>query len=1823
MSIASPRPSLNLPSSRRGSASTINSTRSVSTSRPASIRDTNTANSTPVPASTRRRDRAALREFYNLQATEPTTKPPPSAPTSQPEDSGPQDALSALDHPSFSAKTYADELLNTSDAATLLRTLNAITISALGLEGDKKALVYDNYTTLLSATSTISRMRENVDPMAPVTTTLEPAVKHIADVAKSIADSRNVGDVEKERQKEVVKWVLGAPERLKRMKEQGKEEEVKKEWDEGGPGCSSLEGFLQENGRFTWLPGTYAPTENPYSWVNLTNMLWVEQPVGTGFSMGTPRATSEEEVAQDFIKFFKNFEALFGITNYKIYVTGESYAGRYVPYISAAMLDQNDTEYYDLSGALVYDPCIGDFDYTQEEVVVVPFAVQNQNILNLNASFLAKMENLHQSCGYADYIDKYLTFPASGVQPPVLFNFTSDASCDLFDLINEAALVVNPCFDIYEITQICPLLWDVLGFPTQLVYSPAGADVYFNRTDVKRAIHAPLNVSWAECSNNAVFTGGNSGPETEGDTSPDPIQHVLPQVIEATNRVLIGNGDFDMIIITNGTLMSIQNMTWNGKLGFETQPSTPINITMPDLMYADVFASNGYKGLDGPQGIMGIQVILPEENYGLFEISDARVENEGSTDEQLMRQVDIVAVHGLMGHWANTWNSGNSHGDSMFLRDRIPSDLSRIGVRARIFSYGYDSAVVFSKSAATIDQAAIMLLSRLLGKRRTSEEKGRPIIFIAHSLGGLVVKQAMIQAWTRNEYYNDILENVKGCLFLGVPHRGADLAYWAKLPAQIIPYISLGFRGNSKLLESLSSKSADWMRISRDFVHRATSLQIRTFYETDRLGNVIVVDESSATMSLPNELALPLAGSNHATICKFAASENQRYDLVKDALEDLVRAALGTTQTASDSPLRSDMPLRTDTFCGREAEIQTMAEALHPEKPGQKGLVLYGIGGSGKTQLALQYIQTYGSIYEAIIWINASNTQDLDASFAEAADLLYEKPDNTASRHSTATPQRLVVAELRNPRSSPWLLVMDSVDDLIVTSTRANASEVFRFPSLEIDRLDESSGCQLLQKIVGDVAVPGTDWAAHINKELHGIPLAIEHAGVLIRTYLSPDQFLQSYRARYRWLLTEFPDRGVLAYDKDRSIITVFDLLFKKVKEKYPEAGALLIFVAILGIWKIPTTFLNQYKGLLSDIQSEDDQESQQLVQVLSTPEALQLALSQLANLCLVKRDSVRGHPSKSIMIHRAIRDWSLQTSVTGKQIWLLQAARGLVAATLCYDQQKYTLNVSQQRRTLDRAFLAPLRQCVVLIRGKIPEHEMLPPDGRYCQQYAELVVELAQVDLSCGLLSDAEKNFKDAIEYRRIEGGADWPSSRMDLMLLEGLAVVRFRSADFDSCIEILESALELAGKFYQPFDPEAEAIRSYYRIVFEKRETMQQHHKSAVLARSESKMNTQDVEPSGDALQDETLVPPSYGEQQTVPDRGQLEHDYHFNADLRGAASSGFVEEVKRLLSIERIDLNSQDKNGMTALSWAIYNRHEAVVQLLLGVDQIDTNVKDMEDWTPLHRYSHAGHNGIVQKLLQKGAEVNARGGNYGTALQAASTQGHDKIVQMLLEHDADVNAQGGYYDTALQAASAWGRDEIVQMLLEHDANVNAHGGYFGTALQAASANGHDKVVQMLLERNADVNSHFGFHGSALHVAAGKGHEKIVQILLDSQARLTGLHDSALHVAAEKGHEKIVQMLLESEARLTTETLFDLYANKSVKLTPSLASHIQREMIAEIDRFEKTLLHWAAERGHQTATERCLDLGAKVDARDKFRRTALHYAAEHGHLEVKANRK
>lgn len=157
----------------------------------------------------------------------------------------------------------------------------------------------------------------------------------------------------------------------------------------------------------------------------------------------------------------------------------------------------------------------------------------------------------------------------------------------------------------------CPILWDVLGMSGIANDVPDGTTVYFDRPDVKKALHVPPDVTWTQCKKTPVYLGGGGkgGDGQNGDLSVDPIQGALPRVIEATQRVLVANGDFDFVIMTNGTLLAIQNMTWGGSLGFQSQPSDPLYIPLRDIQHRDALASSGL-GIEQfvmPQGMMGIQ----------------------------------------------------------------------------------------------------------------------------------------------------------------------------------------------------------------------------------------------------------------------------------------------------------------------------------------------------------------------------------------------------------------------------------------------------------------------------------------------------------------------------------------------------------------------------------------------------------------------------------------------------------------------------------------------------------------------------------------------------------------------------------------------------------------------------------------------------------------------------------------------------------------------------------------------------------------------------------------------------------------------------------------------------------------------------------------------------------------------------------------------------------------------------------------------------------------------------------------------------------------
>src|SRR2546421_639887 len=98
----------------------------------------------------------------------------------------------------------------------------------------------------------------------------------------------------------------------------------------------------------------------------------------------------------------------------------------------------------------------------------------------------------------------------------------------------------------------------------------------------------------------------------------------------------------------------------------------------------------------------------------------------------------------------------------------------------------------------------------------------------------------MILAHERLSYYGHLLASIKAVVFFGVPHRGADLAFWLEFPARLLKYGQLGFGGNTAHLSALKKNSTMFASISGSFIERGSHLRIRTFYETEKMGNQLV-----------------------------------------------------------------------------------------------------------------------------------------------------------------------------------------------------------------------------------------------------------------------------------------------------------------------------------------------------------------------------------------------------------------------------------------------------------------------------------------------------------------------------------------------------------------------------------------------------------------------------------------------------------------------------------------------------------------------------------------------------------------------------------------------------------------------------------------------------------------------------------------------------------------------------------------------------------------------------------------------------------------------
>ncbi|RDW86739.1 uncharacterized protein DSM5745_03381 [Aspergillus mulundensis] len=266
--LSSPRPSI--ASSRAHSPTPASSRRPSLDALNTSITGSLSAASTPStaravsPSLHPRRNRAALRDYYNLKPSDAANLGPNARSRSVPRHtdagdiSNPSSSVvtgTELDSPDFDPQRYVNNLLATSSLSTILKAENTLVGDIRTLDGERKALVYDNYSKLIRAVETIGKMRQSMDERgAPLTMTktLGPAIAFVAETAGSLIregeelrgrmkESNPMAEKEKQ-EKETVRWVLGAPGRLEGLIKDGKREEAEKDWEEVGRLLAKWEG---------------------------------------------------------------------------------------------------------------------------------------------------------------------------------------------------------------------------------------------------------------------------------------------------------------------------------------------------------------------------------------------------------------------------------------------------------------------------------------------------------------------------------------------------------------------------------------------------------------------------------------------------------------------------------------------------------------------------------------------------------------------------------------------------------------------------------------------------------------------------------------------------------------------------------------------------------------------------------------------------------------------------------------------------------------------------------------------------------------------------------------------------------------------------------------------------------------------------------------------------------------------------------------------------------------------------------------------------------------------------------------------------------------------------------------------------------------------------------------------------------------------------------------------------------------------------------------------------------------------------------------------
>ncbi|KAF1975755.1 hypothetical protein BU23DRAFT_438509, partial [Bimuria novae-zelandiae CBS 107.79] len=243
-------------------------------------------------------------------------------------------------------------------------------------------------------------------------------------------------------------------------------------------------------------------------------------------------------------------------------------------------------------------------------------------------------------------------------------------------------------------------------------------------------------------------------------------------------------------------------------------------------------------------------------------------------------------------------------------------------------------------------------------------------------------------------------------------------------------------------------------------------------------------------------------------------------------------------------------------FWGREDALNAIEQVLAPTKASTrlKSFALYGMGGVGKTQIALQYAQRHRGLYKVILWVAADNVINMGQTFRDIAKLLRLSQTEQGLQDTNGC--MLKVKGFLTDTSDPWLLIFDNADNLEVlrhawpTNGEGSILLTTRDPSavhspashgFQVVPFDDTEGSEVLLHLVGldSSASPNREKAIAITKALGGLPLALTQiSGFIVQRKMPLEGFLPLYKRN----ASKIDARKTGISDYEHTLSTVWDM---------------------------------------------------------------------------------------------------------------------------------------------------------------------------------------------------------------------------------------------------------------------------------------------------------------------------------------------------------------------------------------------------------------------------------------------------------------------------------------------------------------------------------------------------------------------------------------------------------------------------------------------------------------------------------------------------------